>query len=197
MYVRKWLALTLAGAVLAMGFSGCDRTIIEHQFHTNTVTETIIEKVPVETEDVAGVQSIIDLFEENGIPFAQILGLQQIKVQGRDLTTNDVLELHNRCGQEDIKNFFDQPGGSNIIAVAERFDSRGLEDITYSMMQVDTVQRMSTRMYDALITYIEENNLDWTACKEKFDDDLKFYGYIAYNENDPTDAVIYLVLNTD
>ena len=62
MYVRKWLALTLAGAVLAMGFSGCDRTIIEHQFHTNTITETIIEKVPVETEDVAGVQSIIDLF---------------------------------------------------------------------------------------------------------------------------------------
>ena len=197
MYVRKWLALTLAGAVLAMGFSGCDRTIIEHQFHTNTITETIIEKVPVETEDVAGVQSIIDLFEENDIPFAQILGLQQIDVQDRDLTTDDILELHNRCSQEDVKNFFDQAGGNDFIAVAERFDSRGLEDIMYSMRQVDTVQRMSTRMYDALITYIEENNLDWTACKEKFGNDLKFYGYIAYNGNDPTDAVIYLVLTTE
>ena len=90
MYVRKWLALTLAGAVLAMGFSGCDRTIIEHQFHTNTVTETIIEKVPVETEDVAGVQSIIDLFEENGISFEEIFGFETAAVQGYDTTTDDI-----------------------------------------------------------------------------------------------------------
>ena len=197
MYVRKWLALTLAGAVLAMGFSGCDRTIIEHQFHTNTITETIIEKVPVETEDVAGVQSSIDLFEENGIPFADIFGFEPAPVQGYDATTDEFLELYNRCSQEDVKNFFDQPGGYNIIAVAERLDSRGLEDIMYSIMHVDTVQRMSTRMYDALITYIEENNLDWTACKEKFDDDLGLYGFIFYDEDDPTDAVICLILNTD
>ena len=197
MRAKKFLALLLSGMVLAGCLSGCNRTIIEHQFHTNTITETIIEKVPVETEDVAGVQSIIDLFEENGISFEEIFGFETAAVQGYDTTTDDIYELYNSYSQENIKNFFDQPGGYNFIAVTERLDSRGLEDIMYSLMQVDTVQRMSTRMYDALITYIEENNLDWTTCKEKLDNDLGLYGFIFYNEDDPTDAVICLILNTD
>ena len=197
MRAKKFLALLLSGMVLAGCLSGCNRTIIEHQFHTNTITETIIEEVPVETEDVAGVQSIIDLFEENGISFEEIFGFETAAVQGYDTTTDEFFELYNRYSQENIKNFFDQPGGYNFIAVTERLDSRGLEDIMYSMMQVDTVQRMSTRMYDALITYIEENNLDWTTCKEKLDNDLGLYGFIFYNEDDPTDAVICLILNTD
>ena len=197
MRAKKFLALLLSGMVLAGCLSGCNRTIIEHQFHTNTITETIIEEVPVETEDVAGVQSIIDLFEENGISFEEIFGFETAAVQDYNTTTDEIFELYNRYSQENIKNFFDQPGGYNFIAVAERLDSRGLEDIMYSLMQVDTVQRMSTRMYDALITYIEENNLDWTACKEKFDDDLGLYGFIFYDEDDPTDAVICLILNTD
>ena len=197
MRAKKFLALLLSGMVLAGCLSGCNRTIIEHQFHTNTITETIIEEVPVETEDVAGVQSIIDLFEENGISFEEIFGFETAAVQGYDTTTDEIFELYNRYSQENIKNFFDQPGGYNFIAVTERLDSRGLEDIMYSLMQVDTVQRMSTRMYDALITYIEENNLDWTTCKEKLDNDLGLYGFIFYNEDDPTDAVICLILNTD
>lgn len=197
MRAKKFLALLLSGMVLAGCLSGCNRTIIEHQFHTNTITETIIEEVPVETEDVAGVQSIIDLFEENGISFEEIFGFETAAVQGYDTTTDEFFELYNRYSQENIKNFFDQPGGYNFIAVTERLDSRGLEDIMYSLMQVDTVQRMSTRMYDALITYIEENNLDWTTCKEKLDNDLGLYGFIFYNEDDPTDAVICLILNTD
>ena len=40
MRVKKLLALLLSGMVLAGCLSGCDRTIIEHQFHTNTVTDT-------------------------------------------------------------------------------------------------------------------------------------------------------------
>ena len=40
MRVKKLLALALAGMILAGCLSGCDRTIIEHQFHTNTVTDT-------------------------------------------------------------------------------------------------------------------------------------------------------------
>ena len=40
MRAKKLLALALAGMILAGCLSGCDRTIIEHQFHTNTVTDT-------------------------------------------------------------------------------------------------------------------------------------------------------------
>ena len=41
MRVKKLLALLLSGAFFAGCLSGCDRTIIEHQFHTNT--ETVVE----------------------------------------------------------------------------------------------------------------------------------------------------------
>ena len=40
MRAKKLLALLLSGAFFAGCLSGCDRTIIEHQFHTNTVTDT-------------------------------------------------------------------------------------------------------------------------------------------------------------
>ena len=40
MRAKKLLALALAGMALTTCLSGCDRTIIEHQFHTNTVTDT-------------------------------------------------------------------------------------------------------------------------------------------------------------
>ena len=40
MRAKKMLALALAGMALTTCLSGCDRTIIEHQFHTNTVTDT-------------------------------------------------------------------------------------------------------------------------------------------------------------
>ena len=36
MRAKKLLALALAGMALTTCLSGCDRTIIEHQFHTNT-----------------------------------------------------------------------------------------------------------------------------------------------------------------
>ena len=40
MRVKKLLALLLSGAFFAGCLSGCDRTIIEHQFHTDTITNT-------------------------------------------------------------------------------------------------------------------------------------------------------------
>ena len=44
MRVKKQIALLLSGAVLAGSLAGCSRTLIEHQFHTDTeYIETIIE----------------------------------------------------------------------------------------------------------------------------------------------------------
>ena len=208
MYVKKWLALTLAGAVLAMGFSGCDRTIIEHQFHTNTITETIIEKVPVETEDVAGVQSIIDLFEENGIMFDRILGFTMAPVD-EDETIDIYLDLYNAHGQEDIKNFYTDPV-EHRISFAEKIVFRVSDDIpdwgTPDLLYLESAQNLVDQMYDALTTYMDENDWDWDAFKtnlgEKYDD-LELRGYIYFSEEDfvnadkePLEAAIILMLDT-
>ena len=58
MRAKKLLALALAGMALTTCLSGCDRTIIEHQFHTNTVTdvEYIIENTGTNLDGVYNLQ---------------------------------------------------------------------------------------------------------------------------------------------
>ena len=50
MNVKKCVALLLSGMLFAGALSGCNRTIIEHQFHTNTeyITETVVETEVIE-----------------------------------------------------------------------------------------------------------------------------------------------------
>lgn len=53
MYVKKLLAATLAGAVLAGMFSGCNRKIVEHEFHVDTeyVKDYIEKEVTLTFDD--------------------------------------------------------------------------------------------------------------------------------------------------
>ena len=67
MRAKKLLALALAGMVLAVCLSGCNRTIIEHQFHTNTVTDTEYIETIVDSGLVSGVEKLSNLFLEQGI----------------------------------------------------------------------------------------------------------------------------------
>lgn len=66
MRAKKFLALLLSGMVLAGCLSGCNRTIIEHQFHTDTVTdvEYIIENTGTNLD---GVQNLLRYFIPHGI----------------------------------------------------------------------------------------------------------------------------------
>lgn len=50
MNAKKCASLLLSATLLAGSLSGCNRTIIEHQFHTNTeyITETVVETEVVE-----------------------------------------------------------------------------------------------------------------------------------------------------
>ena len=50
MNVKKCVALLLSGMLFAGSLSACNRTIIEHQFHTNTeyITETVVETEVIE-----------------------------------------------------------------------------------------------------------------------------------------------------
>ena len=63
MRVKKLLALALAGALSASMLAGCSRTIIEHQFHTDTeYIETIIEN-----SDMNGAEKLTGWFLAHGI----------------------------------------------------------------------------------------------------------------------------------
>ena len=63
MRAKKLLALALAGALSASMLAGCSRTIIEHQFHTDTeYIETIIEN-----SDMNGAEKLTGWFLAHGI----------------------------------------------------------------------------------------------------------------------------------
>ena len=63
MRVKKQIALLLSGAILAGSLAGCSRTIIEHQFHTDTeYIETIIEN-----SDMNGTEKLTGWFLAHGI----------------------------------------------------------------------------------------------------------------------------------
>ena len=71
MRAKKLLALALAGMALTTCLSGCDRTIIEHQFHTDTVTdvEYIIENTGTNLD---GVQNLHKYFLFHGVPMTTL-----------------------------------------------------------------------------------------------------------------------------
>ena len=67
MRAKKLLALALAGMALTTCLSGCDRTIIEHQFHTNTVTNTETEYIPVDISNLSGFRCLEQFCERYGL----------------------------------------------------------------------------------------------------------------------------------
>ena len=67
MRVKKQMALLLSGAILAGSLAGCDRTVIEHQFHTDTVTDTEYIEIGGEVIDGFGKLQLQSLFLMHGI----------------------------------------------------------------------------------------------------------------------------------
>ena len=67
MNVKKCVALLLSGMLFAGSLSACNRTIIEHQFHTNTeyITETVVETEVIEkvvnySEDFQNLEKLLN-----------------------------------------------------------------------------------------------------------------------------------------
>ena len=65
MRVKKLLALLLSGAFFAGCLSGCDRTVIEHQFHTNT--EHVTGEETSSPEIGGNLDALINVLLLNGI----------------------------------------------------------------------------------------------------------------------------------
>ena len=65
MRAKKFLALLLSGMVLTGCLSGCNRTIIEHQFHTDT--EYVTEVIEAESSSSDTLKRMEALLSEHGI----------------------------------------------------------------------------------------------------------------------------------
>ena len=178
MRVKKLLALLLSGAFFAGCLSGCDRTIIEHQFHTNTITDTVIVEIPVETESLYGFEDIIDLFAKQDIE------VETSELEIRDVpqgkTVDDLVAEQNTCKESDIGAFYQSPGDTNIISASVKCK-------VDSLIYLDEAQNLANQIYHALINYINSNEWDW----EQFKESLKSYrvvldavAYVGYNYNE-------------
>ena len=190
MRVKKLLALLLSGAFFAGCLSGCDRTIIEHQFHTNTITDTVIVEIPVETESLYGFEDIIDLFEKQDIKVVTSALEMHDVPQGE--TVDNLVAEHNTCKESDIGAFYQSPGGTNIISASVKCKVN-------SLIYLDEAQNLANQIYHALINYINSNEWDW----EQFKESLKSYrvvldavAYVGYNYNEGSTGMEACVIVT-
>ena len=179
MRAKKLLALALAGMALTTCLSGCDRTIIEHRFHTNTITDTVIVEIPVETESLYGFEDIIDLFEKQDIKV--VTSALEMHDVPRGETVDDLVAEQNTCKESDIGAFYQSPGDTNII-------SASVKCRVDSLIYLDEAQNLANQIYHALINYINSNEWDWEQFKENLNQKsyrvvLNAFAYVGYNED--------------
>ena len=125
MRAKKLLALALAGMALTTCLSGCDRTIIEHQFHTNTEYVTGEEISSPEIERNIG--AFTNIFFSNGMMnfciYTYASWLQEIK-------TDELAALWGDLGIEDASDLDADVDDSIVNAfVFSELDSYGFAGI--------------------------------------------------------------------
>ena len=96
MRAKKLLALALAGMALTTCLSGCDRTIIEHQFHTNTEYVTGEEISSPEIERNFGALTNIFISRDTALSISMALTLSD-----NEMDMNFLKEYWDIYGVED------------------------------------------------------------------------------------------------
>ena len=185
MRAKKMLALALAGMALTTCLSGCDRTIIEHQFHTNTVTDTVIEEIPVETGRLYGFKEIAALFEDHGIE-CKSEGTLGAEASDYDMTIDKIIAAYN---ERDVGAFYEQPDSVNIAASV-----KSEKDM---LIYLDDLQCLADQVYRALKNYMDSNEWDWDQFKENLNDrsvKLCAIVFVGYNEEQTAREVCATVL---
>ena len=111
MRAKKLLALALAGMALTTCLSGCDRTIIEHQFHTDTVTNT--ENVVSVIDTLEGIRKLSAFFKSLGgnVSMIQMHDYEE-KFSGGEMIENGV-------DMDEVEDFVQAPTTSGIFLLKE------------------------------------------------------------------------------
>ena len=198
MRVKKQIALLLSGAILAGSLAGCSRTIIEHQFHTDTeYIETIVEN-----SGMNGAEKLTGLFWTQGIIFDFDFIVQPGVVEsdpGDDSIFNSKYELETTpIGDDDISWFYIFQ--TNLNASVEYGDDK--DSWRASLIRVikcDDISDMTSAwlvyansVYEALMKYLDEHDWEWGKFYEKR---IVLDGYIVNISSDPTNPEFYAVFS--
>ena len=193
MRVKKQIALLLSGAILAGSLAGCSRTIIEHQFHTDTeYIETIVEN-----SGMNGAEKLTGLFWTQGIIFDFDFIVQPGVVEsdpGDDSIFNSKYELETTpIGDDDISWFYIFQ--TNLNASVEYGDDK--DSWRASLIRVikcDDISDMTSAwlvyansVYEALMKYLDEHDWEW----EKMDERIGAEAIIINVSSDPTNPDYY------
>ena len=167
MRVKKQIVLLLSGAILAGSLAGCDRTIIEHQFHTDTeYIETIIEN-----SDMNGAEKLTGWFLAHGItPVIQL----DADIGTFDHPNNTQEQIDSLVSQYDLST---KPITEETISLlhkytfvedAELTDYEEYEAQLIRFIKCDSSSDLTSAwliyansVYDALIKYTDE--WDWDS----------------------------------
>lgn len=156
MRVKKQIALLLSGAVLAGSLAGCSRTIIEHQFDTDIITntETITDIIKVPTFKIFS--DLEELFTTHGKAFkVTIGGVNNTYLEGSFAADFDKY-YRPLVGQPIKAESFFSSKYTRVVDICE-------DGIDYG---IEVLSSQETRLYSALKTYESEHSDMWDEVSE-------------------------------
>ena len=195
MRAKKFLALLLSGMVLTTCLSGCDRTIIEHQFHTDTeYIETIVEN-----SGMNGAEKLTSLFLTHGIQF-DLVYVYEESVDEEDTIFDLFYELETTpIGDDDIYWFYIFQTDPSASAVYDDEEDSWRSNLT-RVIKCDDISDMTSAwlvyansVYEALVNYLNKHSDDWEW--EKFDERIVLDGFIVNISSDPTNPEFYAIFS--
>ena len=158
MRVEKQIALLLSGAILAGSLAGCSRTIIEHQFNTDIITntETITDIIKVPTFEIFS--DLEELFTTHGKAFkVTIDGVSDIYLEGAFAALIFDKDFRPLVGQPiKAESFFSSKKYTIVVDICE-------DGIDYG---IEVLSSQETRLYSALKTYESEHSDMWDEVSE-------------------------------
>ena len=156
MRVEKQIALLLSGAILAGSLAGCSRTIIEHQFDTDIITntETITDIIKVPTFKIFS--DLEELFTTHGKAFkVTIGGVNNTYLEGAFAALFDK-DFRPLVGQPIKAESFFSSKYTTVVDICE-------DGIDYG---IEVLSSQETRLYSALKTYESEHSDMWDEVSE-------------------------------
>ena len=194
MRVKKQIALLLSGAILAGSLAGCSRTIIEHQFHTDTeYIETIVEN-----SGMNGAEKLTGLFLTHGIQFSIVYAYAVDDGTVDDRYFKYELET-TPIGDDDISWFYIFQTDPSASAVYDDVEDSWRGSLT-RVIKCDDISDMTSAwlvyansVYEALVNYLNKHSDDWEW--EKFDERIVLDGSIVNISSDPTNPEFYAIFS--
>ena len=192
MRVKKQIALLLSGAILAGSLAGCSRTIIEHQFHTDTeYIETIVEN-----SGMNGAEKLTDLFLTHGIQLSIVYAYAD-----DDGALDDSFflkyELETTPIEDDDISWF-YTFQTNHNASVDYGQEYGVIARLPRVIKCDDISDMSfawqvyaNSVYEALMKYLDEHDWEWENMDKRIDVEAGMLNI----SSDPTNPELYAIFS--